>query len=146
MKKAGVIGQINKKQEIKQQNIIISIFFQWYYLDGVRFILKIWKNFLVFILNYFSVSLLLKTFFSSWKRYYESYGRGFSFKRYITAFFSNILFRLIGMFTRTLLMVVWIIVELFIVLIGIIAILIWILLPLLLVAGVFIGFRIILGI
>lgn len=140
------INQINKKQKIKQQYDVINIFFQWYYLDSLKSILKNWKNFLVFILNYFSVNLLLKTFFSPWKRYYQSYGRGFDFKKYLSAFFSNILFRLIGMVVRTFLIITWIIAELFIVLIGIIAILIWIPLPLLLIVGVFIGFRIILGI
>ncbi len=140
MEQQEVVNQLNKKWQIEDQNIINN-FFQWYYLEMTKLILRIWKNFLIFILNYFSISSLLKTFFSPWKNYRESYGRGFDLKRYLTAFFSNILFSLLGMFTRIFLLIISFLLQFFIALGGMIVFLIWIFLPLLLVVGIVVGFQ-----
>lgn len=127
----------------KEQQNIIKTFFQWYYIDGIRVILEAWNNFLVFILNYFSFTVLLKTFFSPWKKYYESYGRGFDLKRYLNTFFSNMLFRLLGMIVRTILVMICLIFQALIILIGITVFLSWVFLPILLIIGIVIGFQII---
>lgn len=140
MEQQEVVNQLNKKWQIEDQNIINN-FFQWYYLEMTKLILRIWKNFLIFILNYFSISSLLKTFFSPWKNYRESYGRGFDLKRYLTAFFSNILFSLLGMFTRIFLLIISFLLQFFIALGGMIVFLIWIFLPLLLVVGIVVGLQ-----
>ena len=72
------------------QNIFIQ-YFLWYFHDVPKEILKGWRNFLVFNFNYFSIPLLLKTFFSHWRQYKWSYGRGFDIARYLEAFFSNLI-------------------------------------------------------
>jgi len=100
-----------------------------------------WKNFLRFNLNYFSISLLLKTLFSHWRKYQWSYGRGFDIKRYAEVFFSNLISRVIGAIIRFFLILIGVVAEIIIVLAGIIVFLGWLLLPVLLLAGLWFGFK-----
>lgn len=125
----------------KKHNILRQ-FLEWYLYDQPRFILKAWKNFLCFNMEYFSIPLLLKTFFSPWRRYTWSYGRGFSFKRYLDAFVSNAIFRGLGAVVRFFLIVVGIFLEIIILFAGIIVIITWFLWPLILIEIFILGFRI----
>ena len=122
------------------QNILFQ-YLTWHYVDQVRGILLAWKNFLRFNLNYFSISLLLKTLFSHWRKYQWSYGRGFDIKRYAEVFFSNLISRVIGATIRFFLILIGVAAEIFIVLAGIIVFLGWLLLPVLLLAGLWFGFK-----
>ena len=122
------------------QNIVLQ-FIKWYYFDQLKAILKAWKNFLRFNLNYFSISLLLKTLFSHWRKYQWSYGRGFDIKRYAEVFFSNLISRVIGAIIRFFLILIGVVAEIIIVLAGIIVFLGWLLLPVLLLAGLWFGFK-----
>jgi hypothetical protein len=125
----------------KKHNVFRQ-FLEWYLLDQPKLILKAWKNFLWFNLEYFSIPLLLKTFFSPWRRYTWSYGRGFSFKRYLDAFVSNAIFRGLGAVVRLILIVVGIFLEIIIFFAGIIVMITWFLWPLILIEIFVLGFRI----
>ncbi|PIW92281.1 MAG: hypothetical protein COZ89_00740 [Candidatus Nealsonbacteria bacterium CG_4_8_14_3_um_filter_37_23] len=122
------------------QNILFQ-YLTWHYVDQVRAISRAWKNFLRFNLNYFSISLLLKTLFSHWRKYQWSYGRGFDIKRYAEVFFSNLISRVIGAIIRFFLILIGVVAEIIIVLAGIIVFLGWLLLPVLLLAGLWFGFK-----
>jgi len=126
-----------------RQNIVVQ-WFSWHFFDVPKSILNAWKNFLLFNLNYFSVVFLLKTFFSPWRRYKWSYGRGFNIKIYIEAFFSNMLSRLLGAFVRSFLIAFGLITEILIICLGIVVFLGWLVLPVLLFLGIAFGIRIIL--
>jgi len=126
----------------KKHNIFWQ-FLEWYLLDQPKTILKAWKNYLLFNLEYFSIPLLLKTFFSPWRRYTWPYGRGFSFKRYLDAFVSNGIFRSLGATTRFFLILIGIFLEILIFFAGLIITLIWFLWPLILIELFVIGFNII---
>lgn len=127
----------------KKQNMFSQwVFWQFFEVPGN--ILKAWKNFLLFNLNYFSIPLLLKTFFSPWRRYKWSYGKGFDIKRYLEAFFSNLISRILGAVMRSFLIFIGFLVEIFIVFAGIIVLLGWLALPILLIFGIYHGFRILL--
>ena len=71
-----------------------------------------------------------------------SYGKGFDIGRYLEAFFSNLIFRLLGAIVRSFLIVIGLLAEIFIVFCGIIIFLGWLILPILLVLGIYHGFRI----
>ncbi len=124
------------------QNILIQ-WMSWQFFDVPKEILKAWKNFLKFNLNYFSVPLLLKTFFSSWRRYKVSYGKGFDFGKFFEAFFSNLIFRILGAILRSFLIVIGLIAEVFLIAGGIIVFFGWLLLPALLIAGFIFGIYVI---
>ena len=121
---------------------LIFQYFEWYLIDKPLSILRAWKNLLIFNLNYFSIPLLLKTFFSPWRKYHWSYGRGFDFKRYFEAFLSNAIMRIIGASLRFFLIISGILLELFIIFIGIFVMIVWFFLPLILLYFLALGFKI----
>lgn len=131
------------KETAKKHNILTQSI-DWYLRDQSRFILKVWKNLLRFNLEYFSIPLLLKTFFSPWRRYTWSYGRGFNFRRYLEAFVSNLISRTLGAILRFFLILIGIFLEILILLGGLIALIGWFFLPLILIAALIFGFKILL--
>lgn len=122
-------------------NNILIIWLAWHFFEASREILKGWKNFLLFNLKYFSIPLLLKTFFAPWRRYSWSYGWGFDPKRYFEVALSNLFSRVIGMVLRSVLILIGLIMEIFVILVGIIILLGWLVLPLFLILGIYYGFR-----
>ncbi len=107
-------------------------------------VLKAWKNFLSFNLNYFSIPTLLKTFFSHWKRYSYSYGKAFDIGRYFEAFTFNVMSRVIGAILRTFVIIMGLAVEIFLIFLGATVVLVWIFLPFILIYGLIYGFKLIL--
>lgn len=124
------------------RNNIISAFLQWQFFDAPRDILKIWKNYLKFNLNYFSVPTLLKTLIAPWHRYRMSYGKRFDPGRFFEAFIFNMMSRIIGAILRVFFIVIGLLIELFLFFAGLILFLGWITLPFLLIAAFLYGFRI----
>jgi hypothetical protein len=130
-------------QSIKNNSILIQ-WIDWWFRDVAGDIFKAWKNFLSFGLNYFSLILLLKTFFSPWRRYSWSYGKSFSITKYLEVFFSNSISRILGAIVRSFLLLIGIMVEFFFLLAGLIVFIGWLILPLLLIGGIIFGIKIIL--
>jgi len=128
-------------ERILTQNVI-SLWIQWQFFDAPKNILKGWRNFLKFNLNYFSVQTLLKTLFSHWHRYSYSYGKKFDPGRYFEAFTFNVMSRVIGAILRTFFIIIGLLIEIFIFFSGLILFLGWIILPLLLIGSFFYGFGI----
>ncbi len=123
-------------------NNIISAYLEWQFFDVPISILKGWRNFLKFNLNYFSVQTLLKTLFSHWHRYSYSYGKKFDPGRYFEAFTFNMMSRIIGAILRLFFIFIGLLIEIFIIFAGLILFLGWIILPLLLIGSFFYGFGI----
>lgn len=123
------------------QNILFQWFF-WHYFEMPEEIVRIWKNFLRFNLEYFSIKLLIKTLFYPWRRYEVSYGRGFDIKRFFESFFSNLIFRILGAIVRTILIFIGLLLQIFIIFIGVIIFILWLFLPLFLILGLYYGFKI----
>lgn len=121
------------------QNNIISAYIEWHFFDVPREILKGWKNFLKFNLDYFSLILLLKTFFSPWHKYKYSYGKGFNPWRYFEVFVFNTMSRTIGAFLRVLVIILGILLEIFIFILGLLFLSTWVILPFLMLITFFYG-------
>ncbi len=126
----------------KRQNIVFQ-WLCWYFWDMPREILRGWKNFLRFNLDYFSIALLLKSLFSYWRRYYYSYGQRFDFKRHFEAFTFNLTSRMLGAIMRIFLIMVGLFAEAILIILGIIILISWFTLPAFLIAGLFFGLKII---
>lgn len=120
----------------------IYIFLNWYYLERIKKILKAWKNLLRFNIEFFSIPLLAKTFFSYWRNYREDYGRGFDIKRYFSVFTFNAISRIIGAFVRGIIISIGCLAEFLIFLGGLFFILIWLFLPFLFIGGFFFAIKI----
>jgi len=122
----------------------MNIFFEaliWQFFDAPKAILIGWKNFLLFNLNYFSIPLLLRTYFSHWHRYSYSYERVFEFWKNIEVFVFNMMSRIIGAILRTFFIIIGATVEVAIVIIGLIILLIWLVLPFILIFGLLFGIK-----
>lgn len=123
---------------------LYNLLFQWLkweFFDMPKLMLKAWKNYLRFGLNYFSTPLLVKTLFYPWRRYKWSYPRGFDFWLYFEAFFSNLIFISIGVCIRSVLIVIGVFFEILIFFIGLFVFLSWFCLPIFLILGAYHGFR-----
>jgi len=127
----------------KKQNIVFQ-YLVWQFFDVPKDLLLVWKNSLLFNLNYFSVFSLFKTLFSPWRKYKWSYGKGFDIKRYFEVLFSNLVSRFLGAIVRSFLIFAGLTVEIFIVFLGFIVFAGWLLLPAILVSGFIFGFKVIL--
>lgn len=123
---------------------ILPKFFAWYFLDMNLTLLKLWKAFLLFNLNYFSVPSLLKSLFSHWHRYYSPYSSVFNFWKNLESFVFNMMSRVIGAILRVFLIVIGLISEILILAIGVLILIGWLILPALLVVGILWGFKLIL--
>jgi len=129
--------------EVTQKQNIFLQYVEWYFFEMPTNILKAWKNFLRFNLDYFSIPLLLKTFFSHWRRYSWSYPRGFDIGKYLETFFSNLISRVLGAIMRTFLILFGVLVEIFLIFGGLFLLFGWIFLPVFLISGTIFGFKII---
>ncbi len=112
---------------------------RWQYLESPRLLIKIAGNFLHFNLSFFSFSLLLKTLFHPWRKYQESYGRGFDPKRFFSALSFNAISRVLGAIIRILVITIGGVSTLFLLLLGLAAFILWILSPLLIFTGLILG-------
>jgi hypothetical protein len=121
------------------QSLLFLQYLKWHYFDASRDILKAWGNFLWFNLNYFSVLLLLKTFFAPWRRITWEYGRGFDIGRYLFIFGSNLISRILGAIMRSFLIGVGIFTEVVLLFLGMALLIIWLVLPVLIAASFFYG-------
>ncbi len=111
----------------------------WQYIESPRTLLRIWKNFLIFNLSFFSIPLLLKTLFYPWRKYHESYGRGFDPKRFFSSLTFNSISRLLGALVRTVLILVGLFLEILLMGLGIILLIGWIFLPIILIGILIFG-------
>ena len=121
---------------------ILTLYLQWQFSDVPKSILGGWKNCLRFNLNYWSVSLLLKTLFSPWRKYSYSYGRGFNLGKFLEVFIFNVISRILGAMMRSVLIAFGLFTEIVVILAGAFVFLGWLILPFLLIFGLYYGFKI----
>jgi len=122
------------------QNIFIQ-YIVWHFKEAPKKILHIWKNYLKFYSYFFSIPLLLKTYFSPWKRISWVKGRGFSIKRFLETFLSNLFSRCVGAIMRTFLILIGIGAEIMVLIIGGVFLILWIFAPILIVIVFGVGIK-----
>ena len=108
----------------------LVLFFEWYFFDSPKEILKGIKNILKFGFRYFSIPFLLKTFFAHWHRYSWQYPKAFDIGKILEVWLSNQISRLIGMIARVFLILIGLIFEVFVLIFGLSIFLFWLFLPL----------------
>jgi len=121
--------------DVTEKQSIVSLWVSWFYIKMPKKIIEGWRNFLLFVLYYFSIKLLLKTLFSPWRKYAESYPRGIDIKKYLETFIFNTTSRVIGAIMRSFLIIGGVLCEFITFILGGIILLGWILSPVLLIAG-----------
>jgi hypothetical protein len=119
---------------VKEKNILAS-WFLWHFFEAPKFLLGVWKNYILFALNYFSLPALLKSLFSPWRKYKWVYPKGFNVVEFFNTLISNFFSRIIGAIMRIFLILAGILFQIFIILAGAIIFLAWIFIPLIIIAG-----------
>ena len=122
--------------EIPRKQDILIEWFLWHFSEMPRFLLGVWKNYILFALNYFSLPSLLKSFFAPWRKYKWRYPKGFDVGGFFSTLISNAFSRILGGLMRIVLIVVGIIFQVFVIIAGLIIFLLWILVPFIIIAGI----------
>ena len=126
--------KISEMTNNNRENIFITWFY-WHFYEMPKFLLSVWKGYILFALNYFSLFLLLKSLFSPWRKYRWNYPKGFDVGEFFSTLISNSFSRVIGAIMRIVLIVVGIIFQIFVVFAGLIIFLLWILIPFIVIGG-----------
>ena len=113
------------------------IFWRWYYGRAVKDVLAGWRNFVIFVSEYFSIPLLFKTLFSPWKRDITKKPRGLDFKKLFEYLTYNLISRGVGFFVRFVTILIGIIFLLLTAVAGAVLFIIWLVLPLI-ILGLFV--------
>ena len=108
---------------------IILRFWSWYYYGAIKNLIRIWRDFIIFVREYYSIPLLLRTLISPWKRDITRKPRGLNIKKLIETFAFNAISRSLGFFVRSITIIIGLICLIGVILLGFIAIIIWIVLP-----------------
>jgi hypothetical protein len=121
-------------ESTKGQNIIFS-WFLWQFFEMPKFLLGVWKNYILFALNYFSLPLLLKSLFAPWRKYRWSYPKGLNIGEFFNTLISNTFSRFLGALMRTVLIIIGVVFQVFVVFAGLFVFLLWVLIPFIIIAG-----------
>lgn len=122
--------------EISERENILVTWFMWQFYEMPKFLFSVWRNYLFFGLDYFSIPLLLKTLFSPWRKYNWVYPKNFDVKEFFNTLISNIFSRVLGAMCRVVLIIVGVVAQIFIFAAGIIAIILWLLIPFIILGGI----------
>jgi len=86
--------------------------FRWLWVRGVAEYLRAWINIHWFLYHYFSVPVLLRTFFAPFHRLRERRMRGFDLEDWASVIAVNALMRVVGMVVRATFLFIALAVEL----------------------------------
>jgi hypothetical protein len=108
---------------------IIPYYFSWHYSQGTISYFKIWKNLVWFLWNFFSIKILLKTFFAPFEKLKENYSGGLDIENWLSSIVVTSLMRLVVMIARSAIIVLGLIIILAFSAIGFLGIFVWLTLP-----------------
>jgi len=108
---------------------IVNDYLLWHYTRAFKEIFHVWSNFLWFVIHFFSIPQLMRSWFSPWKRMIEDRGNTWNFEDLagfiVIGFFS----RLIGFILRTIIIVLGLVALSIVVVAGITTYLFWFVAP-----------------
>ncbi len=119
--------------------LFVGSYVAWHYGAAFKRMYGIWTNFLWFCYHFFSLPVLLKTFFAPWERMHESYGKRLDPEAIAGAFIVNMLLRLVGMTLRLAVIVVGVAMFVITCIGGVLFFIAWALLPVGLLYLIFFG-------
>lgn len=115
-------------------------YLQWHYTKALVEFSRIYKNLLRFVYHFFSVPLLLQSFFSPWRRLGEAYPKDkFDLEGVFTTLVVNSLMRLVGIFMRLVLIGTALVFLFLMILFYPVFLAVWLLLPFLSLAFIIVG-------
>jgi hypothetical protein len=119
---------------------IIPSYFAWHYGRGISDLVRLYQNYIWFFFNFFSINLLVKTFFAPWQRIAEHRSKaGIDFEDIAEVLTINIIMRLVGMMIRTIFIVIGSICVVLVAVFGALFFVVWLLLPVLVPVSIIYG-------
>lgn len=122
-------------ENIKDQDIF-SLWFLWQFYEMPAFLFLVWKNYIKFALNYFSLPILLRSFFAPWHKYNWRYPKTFDILGFFNTLISNVFSRIIGAIMRIMLIIVGLVFQIFVLMAGLIMFVSWLLIPFAAIGGI----------
>lgn len=122
------------EEVVRKENVIIK-WLLWHYFEMPKFLTSVWKNYILFATNYFSLTLLLKTFIDPWRRNLWKYPKGFDLGGIFSTFVSNVFSRILGSMLRIVLIITGALFQILVLVVGLLVILVWILIPFIIIFG-----------
>lgn len=118
---------------------IMHHYLLWHYSNAFKEILHVWKNFVWFTINFFSLPQLFHSLFSPWKRITEDRGQTFNLEDLAGFIIVNFISRLIGAILRCLIIIVGL-VSLLLLCLGLILIYVfWVTAPIVILGCIYYG-------
>lgn len=108
---------------------LIPFYGKWHYTQAFRDLYRNWKNFIIFVLYFFSLRLLLRTWLSPFGRLNEEYKKGFELEDFLETLVVNILMRVVGFVLRTFVILTGIFALILVILLGPVVFVLWALAP-----------------
>lgn len=104
-------------------------YLKWHYTRALVATFALWKNILVFLFNFFSIKNLIGNFSTPWKRLADTYPKKFNIKIYSSIFLVNSIMRIVGMFLRSIVILLGLTCCIIYVILLPLSLLIWLALP-----------------
>ena len=108
---------------------IVHHYLLWHYSRAFYEIFHVWLNLLWFVIHFFSMPQLLRTWVSPWKRMVEGKGEAWNFEDLAGYIIINFLSRLVGFIMRTAILVSGLVSLIFTAIAGFIVYVFWIVAP-----------------
>jgi hypothetical protein len=120
---------------------IIVNYIVWHYTKAILEFSHIYKNILSFVFNFFSIPVLVRSYFAPWRRMGEDYTKDIfhDFEDVAAVFVVNLIMRIVGVVMRTVIIIAGLLCLVIVALFYPILLAAWLLLPLILVVLVMLG-------
>lgn len=122
--------------------LVISLhYFGWHYGQAILEFSHIYKNILIFLFNFFSISILLRSYFAPWRRMGEDHEKNIidDLENVASVFVVNLIMRIVGIVMRTLVIVFGVLFILLVALFYPILLIFWLALPLIIIVLILLG-------
>lgn len=113
---------------------IIRDYFVWHYTTAWFLMWGVWRNFLWFVIHFFSLPQLMRSWFTPFKRITEPRGNRFDLEDFASYVIIGLLSRIIGALIRTIIIVAGVCVLIGTVMAGFVIYLLWALVPLIIIS------------
>lgn len=119
-------------------------YLRWHYSGAFIDMLRVWRNLFLFLIDFFSIPLLLRTLLSPWRRLREERRHGFDLADFFSVLIVNIVTRIVGAMIRTVIIVIGLFWLTLLLVGGILFVALWMVAPIVIVFGLVRGFSLLL--
>ncbi len=109
--------------------LVLTHYFIWHYTRAFADLVRIWQNIVWFVVHFFSLPVLFRTFFRPFRRMGEQGPAHFDPAGWIAARITNTILRIVGMLVRSLVIFVGVVALALVLAAGPVAIAFWFVSP-----------------